>query len=52
MALQVRTTGSHRQFHHPAKPGTVSIAGHPSVDVPPRTLQSVLNQAGLRKGKK
>ena len=24
----VRTKGSHRQFHHPSKPGTVTIAGH------------------------
>ena len=47
--FQVRQTGSHRQFHHPEKPGTVTIAGKPSVDVPPGTLNSVLKQAGLRK---
>jgi predicted RNA binding protein YcfA (HicA-like mRNA interferase family) len=29
----VRTTGSHRQFHHSVKPGTVTIAGNPSIDV-------------------
>lgn len=23
----VRQTGSHRQFHHPTKPGTVTVAG-------------------------
>ncbi|MGH9513513.1 MAG: type II toxin-antitoxin system HicA family toxin [Terriglobales bacterium] len=23
-----RTKGSHRQFHHPTKPGTVTVAGH------------------------
>lgn len=23
----VRQKGSHRQYHHPAKPGTVTIAG-------------------------
>jgi predicted RNA binding protein YcfA (HicA-like mRNA interferase family) len=22
----VRTKGSHRQFHHPSKPGTVTVA--------------------------
>jgi predicted RNA binding protein YcfA (HicA-like mRNA interferase family) len=44
----VRTRGSHRQFHHPTKPGTVTIAGHPSVDMPPGTLNSVLKQAGLK----
>ena len=47
--FQVRQTGSHRQFHHATKPGTVTIAGKPSVDVPPGTLNSVLKQAGLRK---
>jgi len=42
----VRTKGSHRQFHHPRKPGTVTIAGRPSVDIPPGTLNSILKQAG------
>jgi len=44
----VRTKGSHRQFHHPNKSGTVTIAGKPSVDIPPGTLNSILKQAGLR----
>ncbi|MDP2056025.1 MAG: type II toxin-antitoxin system HicA family toxin [Acidobacteriota bacterium] len=44
--VQVRVTGSHRQFHHPSKPGT---AGQPGSDVPPGTLNSVLKQAGLKK---
>jgi predicted RNA binding protein YcfA (HicA-like mRNA interferase family) len=43
-----RTKGSHRQFHHPAKPGTVTVAGHPSVDIPPGTLNNILKQAGLK----
>lgn len=30
----VRTKGSHRQFKHPSKPGTVTIAVKPSVDSP------------------
>jgi len=46
---QVRTRGSHRQFHHPWKPGTVTIAGKPNLDVPPGTLNSILKQAGLKK---
>jgi predicted RNA binding protein YcfA (HicA-like mRNA interferase family) len=46
---QVRTRGSHRQFRHPLKPGTVTIAGQPGVDVPPGTLNSVLKQAALKK---
>ncbi len=45
--LQVRQKGSHRQFHHPSKPGTVTVAGKPSVEVPPGTLASILRQAGL-----
>ena len=44
----VRTRGSHRQFHHPTKPGTVTVAGKPSVDVPPGTLNNALKQAGLK----
>ncbi|HLM66778.1 MAG TPA: type II toxin-antitoxin system HicA family toxin [Longimicrobium sp.] len=43
-----RTKGSHRHFKHPTKPGTVTVAGRPSVDVPPGTLLSILQQAGLR----
>lgn len=45
-----RTRGSHRQFRHPHKAGTVTISGKPGLDVPPGTLNSVLKQAGLRKG--
>ena len=29
----VRTRGSHRQYHHPVKPGTVTIAGRPGQDL-------------------
>ncbi|MEQ1860396.1 MAG: type II toxin-antitoxin system HicA family toxin [Chthoniobacteraceae bacterium] len=43
-----RTRGSRRHFKHPAKPGLVTIAGHPSVDVPAGTLNSILKQAGLK----
>ncbi len=46
-----RTRGSHRQYKHPSKRGTVTIAGKPSLDVPPGTLNSVLKQAGLKKEK-
>lgn len=47
--VQVRQKGSHRQFHHPMKPGTVTVAGKSSVEVPPGTLNSILKQAGLKK---
>lgn len=46
---EVRTRGSHRQFRHANKTGTVTVAGKPGVDVPPGTLNSVLKQAGLKK---
>jgi predicted RNA binding protein YcfA (HicA-like mRNA interferase family) len=43
-----RTKGSHRQYRHPARLGTVTVAGHPSVDIPPGTLNNILKQAGLK----
>jgi predicted RNA binding protein YcfA (HicA-like mRNA interferase family) len=45
----MRQKGSHRQFQHPQKSGTVTVAGKPSVDVPPGTLNSILKQAGLKR---
>lgn len=44
----VRTRGSHRQFHHPEKPGTVTIPGHLGDDVRPKLWQNIMRQAGLR----
>ena len=44
----VKTRGSHRQFKHWAKPGRVTVAGHPGDDVRPGTLKGVLTQAGLK----
>jgi len=44
----VVTRGSHRQFKHPAKPGRVTVAGHPGDDLRPGTLNSILKQAGLK----
>ena len=43
-----RTRGSHRQLKHLTKPGTVTVAGKVSLDLPPGTLNSILKQAGLR----
>jgi predicted RNA binding protein YcfA (HicA-like mRNA interferase family) len=45
----VRTKGSHRQYHHPTKPGTATLLGKPGVEVPIGTLNSALRQAGLKK---
>ena len=46
--FMVRQRGSHRQFHHADKSGTVTVAGKSSIDVPRGTLNSVLKQAGLK----
>lgn len=44
-----RMKGSHRQFLHPVKLGTVTISGKMSSDVRPGTLKSILKQAGLKR---
>lgn len=38
--------GSHRHFKHPTKPGKVTVP-HPRKDLPPKTVRSILKQAGL-----
>jgi predicted RNA binding protein YcfA (HicA-like mRNA interferase family) len=43
---QVKSTGGHRQFKHPTKPGRVTVSGKPSHTVPPGTLKSIVRQAG------
>jgi len=42
-----RTKGSHRQFKHPDKPGTVTVSGKQNVDVPIGTLKNIWRQAQL-----
>jgi predicted RNA binding protein YcfA (HicA-like mRNA interferase family) len=44
----VATRGSHRQYKHPSRPRRVTIAGKPSDDLAPGTLNSILKQAGLK----
>lgn len=39
--------GSHRQFVHPTKAGKVTIAGHESDEMPPKTQKSIMKQAGI-----
>ena len=46
----VRTRGSHRQYRNPTRPGTLTVAGKPSLEIPPGTLSSILKRAGLKKG--
>jgi predicted RNA binding protein YcfA (HicA-like mRNA interferase family) len=43
----VRTRGSHRQYRHPSKRGTVTVAGNAGVDIPLGTLKSILKSAGI-----
>jgi len=45
----VATRGSHRQYKHPSKPGRVTIAGRPSHDLAPGTLNSIFKQAQLQR---
>ena len=46
----LRSVGSHFQYRHPTKPGTVTISagGKLGKEVPPGTLNSILKQAGLK----
>jgi len=43
-----RTSGSHRQYKHPQKPGLVTVSGNMNDELAPGTLNSVLKQAGLK----
>jgi predicted RNA binding protein YcfA (HicA-like mRNA interferase family) len=47
----VQIRGDHRQYKHLTKPGRVTVSGHPRDDVHPKTLNSILTQAGLRRRK-
>ncbi len=43
-----RQRGSHRQYRHPDKRGTVTIAGRLGEEMRVGTMMSVFRQAGLR----
>ncbi|PJF25701.1 MAG: addiction module toxin, HicA family [Phototrophicales bacterium] len=45
----VATRGSHRQYKHPGRPGRVTIPDKLSADLHPKTLDSILKQAGLER---
>ena len=47
----VRIRGSHRQYRHPDKPGTVTIAGKPGDDLP-RGIMGERHEAGRAEGVK
>jgi predicted RNA binding protein YcfA (HicA-like mRNA interferase family) len=44
----IATRGSYRQYKHPVRPGRVTVAGKPSDDLAPGTLNSILKQSGLK----
>lgn len=44
--VEVRCIGSHHQYRHPVKKGTVTVK-HPDKDIPRKTLNSIERQSGL-----
>jgi predicted RNA binding protein YcfA (HicA-like mRNA interferase family) len=44
---KVAQKGSHVQFKHPTKPGSVTVP-HPRRDIPIGTLRSIEKQCGLK----
>ena len=47
----VRTKGSHRQYKHSLKSGTVTVSGKSSIDVPIGTIKSIWRQAQIEEDK-
>ncbi|HET9570948.1 MAG TPA: type II toxin-antitoxin system HicA family toxin [Bacteroidales bacterium] len=47
----VRQKGSHRQYRHSNKSGTVTIPGNMNDELPPGTINSVFKQADLKNEK-
>lgn len=47
--VQVRQKGSHRQFKHKDKKGTVTLNGKPNDELSQFILNSIFKQAGWRK---
>ena len=45
--VEVRQRGSHHHFKHPSKKGVVTVP-HPTKDLHPKTVNSILKQAGLK----
>ena len=44
---EVRRRGSHVILHHGSQPGRVTVPVHTGVILKPKTLQSILDQAGV-----
>lgn len=45
--FETRQTGSHKQFRHPTKKGTVTVP-HPDSDLAIGTLKSIEKQSGVK----
>lgn len=50
--VQVRQPGSHRQFRHPTKDGTVTVPGALAEDLHIDLISSIVRQAGLERKKR
>ncbi|HTX50081.1 MAG TPA: type II toxin-antitoxin system HicA family toxin [Caulobacteraceae bacterium] len=44
--VEVRQSGSHKQFKHPTRPGLVTVPSRRK-DIPTGTLRSIARQAGV-----
>ena len=44
---EVRQAGSHKQFRHPERPGTVTVP-HPKAEMGVGTLKSIEGQSGVK----
>jgi predicted RNA binding protein YcfA (HicA-like mRNA interferase family) len=45
--VRTRTRGSHEQYEHLTKPGIVTLPAHAGVTLNPKTIKSIIAQAGL-----
>jgi len=45
--VEVRQSGSHKQFRHPSRPGTITVP-HPKAAMATGTLKSIEKQSGVR----
>ncbi|MBT8048087.1 MAG: type II toxin-antitoxin system HicA family toxin [Xanthomonadales bacterium] len=48
VVAQLSNTGFHEPYHHPHKPGTVTVAGKLNPGIPPGKLKNILKQASLK----
>jgi predicted RNA binding protein YcfA (HicA-like mRNA interferase family) len=44
---ELRQSGSHVQLRHPFRPGRVTVPSHGNAILHPKTLRSILTQAGM-----